>query len=90
MVRTIQAKGWLRTSGFGSATARFEIRFESDGAVGEVRSELAIIAEAKSAGRALLVTEAGRWISIRPTDMAGNVLRFEVLDDEATLARCFS
>lgn len=90
MVRTIQAKGWLRTSGFGSATARFEIRFERDGAVGEVRSELTIIAEAKSAGRALLVTEAGRWISIRPTEMAGNVLRFKVLDDETTLARCFS
>lgn len=90
MVRTIQAKGWLRTSGFGSATARFEIRFESEGPVGEVRSEVTVITEAKSAGRALLVTEAGRWISIRPTDMAGNVLHFEVLDDEATLARCFS
>lgn len=90
MVRTIQAKGWLRASDFGSATASFEIRFESDGAVGEVRSELAVLTEAKAAGRANLVTEAGRWIAIRPLDMTGSLLTFRVLDDEATLNRCFA
>ncbi|WP_371348130.1 hypothetical protein [Ancylobacter sp. IITR112] len=89
MVRTIQAKGWLRASGFGSATASFEIRFERDGAVGSVRSELAVITEARAAGRANLVTEAGRWIAIRPLDTNGTLLTFRVLDDEATVNRCF-
>ncbi len=90
MVGKIQAKGWLRASDFGSATASFEIRFERGGAVGEVRSELAVITEAKAAGRANLVTETGRWIAIRPLEMTGTLLTFRVIDDEETVRRCFA
>lgn len=89
MNRKIAARGWLRTSGLGSSTARFEIDIEDANAHGVVRSELAVIAQAIAERRATLVTESGRWIAIRPLERTPDGLRFAVLEAPATLAKYF-
>ncbi|WP_245516296.1 hypothetical protein [Ancylobacter aquaticus] len=90
MGRMIRATGWLRASGFGSSTAKFEIDLSTSPASGQVESELTMVVEAMAAGRATLVTESGRWVAIRPTGRTANGLSFTVLDDLATVARYFS
>ena len=89
MNRKISARGWLRTSGLGSSTARFEIDIEDGTAHGVVRTEMAVIVQAIAEGRATLVTESGRWIAIRPLDRTPDGLAFTVLEAPATLARYF-
>ncbi|TCK28996.1 hypothetical protein EV667_3014 [Ancylobacter aquaticus] len=89
MVRTVHATGWLRASGLGSSTATFEISFEDGRASGRVLSEMIMIIEARAAGRAILVTEAGRWINIKPTDLTAAGLGFIVLQDADEVSRFF-
>ena len=48
-----------------------------------------MIVEARAAGRAILVTEAGSWINIKPTDLTAAGLGFMVLDDAAAVSRFF-
>ncbi|WP_245516300.1 hypothetical protein [Ancylobacter aquaticus] len=48
-----------------------------------------MIIEVMAAGRATLVTEAGRWIAIRPIEQTTDGLTFTVLDDPATVAGYF-
>lgn len=89
MQRKISARGWLRTSGLGSCTARFDIEIDSDSATGVVRTEMSVIAEAIAERRATLVTESGRWIAIRPAARTPDGLAFTVLEDLTTLAKYF-
>lgn len=90
MGRMINATGWLRASGFGSSTAKFEIDLSTSPASGRVQTEMTMMVEAMATGRATLVTESGRWIAIRPTGRTADGLAFMVLDDLATVARYFS
>lgn len=90
MERIIKARGWLRTGSVGSSTASFEIRFGANGARGIVRSELTVIVEAMEAGRAMLVTETGRWIRIRPLESTPEGLTFSVTDDPARVLHYFA
>ncbi|WP_207907753.1 hypothetical protein [Ancylobacter aquaticus] len=48
-----------------------------------------MIIEARAAGRAILVTEAGRWINIKPTDLTAAGLGFIVLQDADEVSRFF-
>lgn len=62
---TIAGSGWLRTAGFGSSTARYNLTMSDDRHLsGEVCGEMATMIEAASLGRATLVLESGRTVRV--------------------------
>lgn len=88
----LEGSGWLRTRGWGSSTAVYEIdlRWQEGGAgvaaSGTLRSEVAIMIEARSARRAVLVLASGDAVAIEIVDMTPAGLIFHVVDDMAKLA----
>ncbi|WAC27168.1 hypothetical protein [Ancylobacter sp. SL191] len=85
MTRTFKGRGWLRTSMSGSSTASYSYVLdhvhESRVATGDVRAELAQMVEARSARRATLVLESGRWMPIEVLDMSAEGLKFRSVGD---------
>jgi len=85
----VRGDGWLRTLGFGSSTARYEITIRRpDGAAsaraaahGVLKAEVATMIEARSARRAVLVLESGRSLAIEVRDLTPAGLEFTIADD---------
>lgn len=88
----LEGSGWLRTRGWGSSTAVYEIELRRQeggpgiAADGTLRAEVAIMIEARSARRAVLVLASGEAIAIEIVDMTPAGLVFHVVDDVAALA----
>lgn len=90
----LEGSGWLRTRGFASSTAVYEIflRQQEGGsgafaADGTVLAEVATMVEARYAKRAVLVLASGDTVSIDVVDMTPAGLTFHVTDDVVALVR---
>lgn len=94
----VRGDGWLRTRGFGSSTARYEITVRRPGgegssqasADGVLRAEVATMVEARNARRAVLVLESGRSVSIEIKDLTPAGLVFAVPSDTQLSSGTFS
>ncbi|QIB32380.1 hypothetical protein [Ancylobacter pratisalsi] len=94
----VKGEGWLRTLGFGSSTARYEITIRRPAGAGSsqatadgvLRAEVATMIEARSAQRAVLVLESGRSVAIVIKDLTPAGLVFAVPADPHRSAGLFS
>ncbi|MCS0493468.1 hypothetical protein NVS89_00030 [Ancylobacter sp. MQZ15Z-1] len=84
----VKGDGWLRTLGFGSSTASYEITVRRSGADeaassadGVLTAEVGTMVEARHARRAVLVLEDGRSVGIDIGDLTASGLAFTIRAD---------